>query len=165
MAENSMHHTHISAKHRWMDLNLKEVWQYRDLIYLFTKRNFVVSYKQTILGPCVDIPDAPVYQHRPGLCLRRYCRHRHRRDSHVPVLPVQQRRLERISPPAWYQQRQYLYRQRLRVRQGVFSPPDHAHLQRHLHGHPLSAFRWRWCCCSWCTISFRAWCIPTGCGG
>ena len=34
-----------------MNLNLKEVWQYRDLIYLFTKRNFVVSYKQTILGP------------------------------------------------------------------------------------------------------------------
>lgn len=34
-----------------MKLNLKEVWQYRDLIYLFTKRNFVVSYKQTILGP------------------------------------------------------------------------------------------------------------------
>ena len=27
MAENSMYHTHISAKHRWMDLNLKEVWQ------------------------------------------------------------------------------------------------------------------------------------------
>ena len=51
MVENSMYHTHISAKHRWMDLNLKEVWQYRDLIYLFTKRNFVVSYKQTILGP------------------------------------------------------------------------------------------------------------------
>ena len=51
MAENSMYHTHISAKHRWLDLNLKEVWQYRDLIYLFTKRNFVVSYKQTIIGP------------------------------------------------------------------------------------------------------------------
>ena len=27
MAENSMYHTHISAKHRWLDLNLKEVWQ------------------------------------------------------------------------------------------------------------------------------------------
>ena len=27
MAENSMYHTHISAKHRWMDLNLKEVRQ------------------------------------------------------------------------------------------------------------------------------------------
>lgn len=53
MAEISQntYHIHISAKHKWLNLNLKEVWQYRDLIYLFTKRNFVVSYKQTILGP------------------------------------------------------------------------------------------------------------------
>lgn len=50
MADNN-YHIHISSSHRWMNLNLKEVWQYRDLIYLFTKRNFVVSYKQTILGP------------------------------------------------------------------------------------------------------------------
>jgi lipopolysaccharide transport system permease protein len=45
------YHIHISSDHRWFDLNLKEVWRYRDLITLFTKRNFVVSYKQTILGP------------------------------------------------------------------------------------------------------------------
>lgn len=45
------HHVHISSKHRWFDLNLKEVWRYRDLILLFTKRNFVLTYKQTILGP------------------------------------------------------------------------------------------------------------------
>ena len=45
------HHTHISSKHRWLELNLKEVWNYRDLIYLFTKRSFVLLYKQTILGP------------------------------------------------------------------------------------------------------------------
>ena len=45
------YHIHISSNHRWFDLNLKEVWRYRDLITLFTKRNFVVSYKQTILGP------------------------------------------------------------------------------------------------------------------
>jgi len=45
------YHTHISSKHNWYDLRLKEVWQYRDLILLFTKRSFVVSYKQTILGP------------------------------------------------------------------------------------------------------------------
>ena len=52
MAENTpVYHTHISSKHRWLELNLKEVWRYRDLIFLFTKRNFVVSYKQTILGP------------------------------------------------------------------------------------------------------------------
>ncbi len=42
---------HISSKHRWFDLKLDEVWRYRDLILLFTRRSFTVSYKQTILGP------------------------------------------------------------------------------------------------------------------
>ena len=46
-----IYHTHISSKHNWYDLKLKEVWRYRDLILLFTKRSFVVRYKQTILGP------------------------------------------------------------------------------------------------------------------
>lgn len=45
------YHTHISAKKKRFELNLKEVWQYRDLIWLFTKRGFQVTYKQTILGP------------------------------------------------------------------------------------------------------------------
>ena len=49
--ENKVYHTHIDSKHRLLNLNLKEVWQYRDLILLFTKRNFTVTYKQTILGP------------------------------------------------------------------------------------------------------------------
>lgn len=46
-----IYHTHITSKRRWFDLNLKEVWQYKDLIWLFTKRSFVVTYKQTVLGP------------------------------------------------------------------------------------------------------------------
>lgn len=45
------YHTHISAEHNWFDLKLKEVWRYRDLIVLFTKRSFALTYKQTILGP------------------------------------------------------------------------------------------------------------------
>lgn len=45
------YHTHISAQHNLFDLRLKEVWQYKDLIILFTKRSFTVTYKQTILGP------------------------------------------------------------------------------------------------------------------
>lgn len=44
-------YTHITGEKKWFELNLKEVWQYRDLIWLFTKRSFVVSYKQTVLGP------------------------------------------------------------------------------------------------------------------
>ncbi|HEX4957012.1 MAG TPA: ABC transporter permease [Lacibacter sp.] len=34
-----------------LDLNLKEVWRYRDLMMLFVRRDFVAQYKQTILGP------------------------------------------------------------------------------------------------------------------
>ena len=34
-----------------LDLKLDEVWQFRELIELFTRRNFKVAYKQTILGP------------------------------------------------------------------------------------------------------------------
>ena len=45
------YHTHITSEHKWFDLKLKEVWKYKDLIWLFTKRSFVVTYKQTILGP------------------------------------------------------------------------------------------------------------------
>ncbi|MBP3893382.1 MAG: ABC transporter permease [Atopobiaceae bacterium] len=45
------HHTHISAEHRLLDLHLDELWRYRDLVWLLTKRSFVVTYKQTVLGP------------------------------------------------------------------------------------------------------------------
>ncbi|MCD7881258.1 MAG: ABC transporter permease [Clostridiales bacterium] len=43
--------TTIVPKTGWFDLKLKEVFAYRDLIFLFVKRNFVSKYKQTILGP------------------------------------------------------------------------------------------------------------------
>ena len=49
--KQSEHHIHITSKNRWYNLNLKEVWNYRDLITLFTKRSFALTYKQTILGP------------------------------------------------------------------------------------------------------------------
>ena len=45
------YHTHISSKRKRIDLNIKEIWLYRDLIFLFTKRRFQLTYKQTILGP------------------------------------------------------------------------------------------------------------------
>lgn len=49
--ETPKYHTHITSEHKWFDLKLKEVWQYRDLIFLFTKRSFILTYKQTVLGP------------------------------------------------------------------------------------------------------------------
>jgi len=41
----------IKPKRHWLDINFKELWNYRDLIALFVRRDFVAKYKQTILGP------------------------------------------------------------------------------------------------------------------
>jgi len=41
----------IKPKRSLLDVNLKELWAYRDLIILFVRRDFVAAYKQTILGP------------------------------------------------------------------------------------------------------------------
>lgn len=41
----------ITPERKWYELNLREVFKYRDLIYLFVKRSFTSQYKQTILGP------------------------------------------------------------------------------------------------------------------
>ncbi len=41
----------ISSKHKLITFNFKEIWQYRDLMVLFVKRNVITVYKQTILGP------------------------------------------------------------------------------------------------------------------
>ncbi len=50
-AIDTKYHIHITSDKKWFELNLREVWQYRDLIILFTKRSFQLTYKQTILGP------------------------------------------------------------------------------------------------------------------
>jgi lipopolysaccharide transport system permease protein len=41
----------IKPKRHLLDINLSELWRYRDLIVLFVKRDFVSIYKQTVLGP------------------------------------------------------------------------------------------------------------------
>ena len=43
--------TIIDSHHKLFDLHVKETFRYRDLIWLFVKRDFVALYKQTILGP------------------------------------------------------------------------------------------------------------------
>ncbi len=43
--------TVIRPRTGWFDIDLNELWRYRDLITMFVKRNFTVLYKQTILGP------------------------------------------------------------------------------------------------------------------
>lgn len=41
----------IQPKRHLLDVNLKELWDYRDLLMMFVKRDIVTLYKQTILGP------------------------------------------------------------------------------------------------------------------
>ena len=41
----------ITSNRKWYELNIKQVFEYKDLIFLFVKRNFISQYKQTVLGP------------------------------------------------------------------------------------------------------------------
>jgi lipopolysaccharide transport system permease protein len=43
--------TYITPKGNILALNLQEVWEFKDLLVLFIKRDIVTVYKQTILGP------------------------------------------------------------------------------------------------------------------
>lgn len=51
MKEKEDWSTIITPKIKWLSLNLKEIWEYRDLIAIFVKRDIVAIYKQTVLGP------------------------------------------------------------------------------------------------------------------
>ncbi len=41
----------IKPKNNLFEFNFKEIWRYKDLLFLFVKRDVVTLYKQTILGP------------------------------------------------------------------------------------------------------------------
>ena len=49
--ENENWTTVIKPRTGLFEVNLKEIWDYRDLLTLFVKRTITVQYKQTILGP------------------------------------------------------------------------------------------------------------------
>jgi lipopolysaccharide transport system permease protein len=51
MTDYTHHHWEITAEHALFDLKLKDTWEYRDLLWLLVRRDFVAAYKQTILGP------------------------------------------------------------------------------------------------------------------
>ena len=42
---------HISSKTTSLKINVNEIWRYKDLIFMFVKRDIITIYKQTILGP------------------------------------------------------------------------------------------------------------------
>lgn len=43
--------TIIKPKNRLFEVDFKEIWRYRDLLFMFVKREIITQYKQTILGP------------------------------------------------------------------------------------------------------------------
>ena len=51
MSKKQEFKTVITSEHKLLDLHLKEIFEYKDLIKLFVKRDFTALYKQTILGP------------------------------------------------------------------------------------------------------------------
>ncbi|GAB3279273.1 ABC transporter permease [Larkinella harenae] len=51
IADRETYSHSITPQNSLFDLRLNEIWQYRDLLMLFVRRDFVAKYKQTILGP------------------------------------------------------------------------------------------------------------------
>ena len=49
--ENNQWDQVIQPRNKWYEINLREVWEYKDLIMIFVKRDIVSIYKQTVLGP------------------------------------------------------------------------------------------------------------------
>ncbi len=41
----------ITPRQGWFDVNWRAIWKYRDLIFLFVRRDLVTTYRQTVLGP------------------------------------------------------------------------------------------------------------------
>ncbi|MDE6653354.1 MAG: ABC transporter permease [Muribaculaceae bacterium] len=41
----------ITPHKKWYDIDFKGLWRYRDLYYMYIKRDIIVQYKQTVLGP------------------------------------------------------------------------------------------------------------------
>ena len=43
--------SHIEPKKKWLDVDIKGLWRYRDLYQMYIQRDIVTQYKQTVLGP------------------------------------------------------------------------------------------------------------------
>lgn len=51
MPKSEQYKITIVSQHRLLDLHLRELFQYKDLVFLLVKRDFISLYKQTVLGP------------------------------------------------------------------------------------------------------------------
>jgi lipopolysaccharide transport system permease protein len=70
---NQENWTMIIRPHRsWFEVNFKELWQARELVFPFFWRDFVSVYKQTILGPLWYLTQLSVFRFR-GIVNGVYC--------------------------------------------------------------------------------------------
>jgi lipopolysaccharide transport system permease protein len=51
MSKDNKWDIHITSGGSYLDIDLKELWRYRDLLMMFVKKDIITVYKQTILGP------------------------------------------------------------------------------------------------------------------
>lgn len=77
---------HIRPRTGWFDVDLEELWRYRDLIVMFVKRNFTVMYKQTILGPLWIILNPLITTVLFNVVFGRHCRAFYGRYAELFVL-------------------------------------------------------------------------------
>ena len=124
--DNTQWTTVIRPRTGWFDVDLEELWRYRDLIVMFVKRNFTVMYKQTILGPAVDHPE-PAYHH--GAVQRGVRRHCRAFYGRTPSFLFYMARQYGVDLFCILHQRhgQHLCGQQPGVRQGVFPTAYHPH--------------------------------------
>ena len=61
------YHVHYSPARGWARVDFRELWRYKDLIWLFVKRDFAVMYKQTHSGPPVGADQST------DVCSNVYC--------------------------------------------------------------------------------------------
>jgi len=48
--DETLPHLHVEASRGWVRLDLRQLWEYRELLYFLTWRDIKVRYKQTVLG-------------------------------------------------------------------------------------------------------------------
>ncbi|MCB4235978.1 ABC transporter permease [Kaistella anthropi] len=73
----------IEAKHSLFDLKLGEVWRYKDLVYMFVKRDFVSSFKQTVLEFNLVFHQPDFYNDCLHFCIWKPCKIAYRWRSKI----------------------------------------------------------------------------------
>ena len=127
------YHVHYGPAGGRTRVDFDELWRYKDLIWLFVKRDFTVLYKQTVLGPAWILIN-------PLMSTAMYCvmfgTIAHRRRAAAAVLPGRHGRVDLLL--LLHQQGVgHIYHQLQHLQQSVFSAAGHAHFHNAVRVHQL----------------------------